>query len=156
MTPKHIVVATDLLPTSAAALTLAVGMAGPLRARVTLAHALEPLSTPPGLEAFALEGMPLDWEERVTKGRSEAAKRRLSELAASASTPMVHVEPLLLFGRLPAVLAEQLAPLGADLLVVGTHGRRGLSHLLLGSVAERLIRHVHCPVLVVHPDEHSA
>jgi nucleotide-binding universal stress UspA family protein len=40
----------------------------------------------------------------------------------------------------------------ADLLVVGTHGRKGVSHLLLGSVAERLVRTAHCPVLVVRPE----
>jgi nucleotide-binding universal stress UspA family protein len=156
MTPKHIVVATDLQTTSAAALTYAVELAGPLGARVTLVHVLEPISTPPGLEAFALEGMPIDWEDRVTTARSEASKRRLAELAARASTPQVQVKAVALFGRLPGALVEQLQPLGADLLVVGTHGRRGLSHFLLGSVAERLVRNVHCPVLIVHPDEQTA
>jgi nucleotide-binding universal stress UspA family protein len=43
----------------------------------------------------------------------------------------------------------------ADLIVVGTHGRRGLSHLLLGSVAERVIRTAPCPVLTVRRAEHE-
>jgi universal stress protein A len=41
-----------------------------------------------------------------------------------------------------------------DLIVMGTHGRSGLSHLLLGSVAEKVIRKAHCPVLVVRPEGH--
>jgi nucleotide-binding universal stress UspA family protein len=152
MTPKHIVVATDLTPTSAAALRQAVALAAPLGAQVTLVFALEPTPTPPGLEAFALEGMPIDWELRVSRARTETAERHLTELAAAASTPAVQVQPRLFTGRLPEALIEQLGPLGADLLVVGTHGRRGLSHLLLGSVAERLLRAARCPVLCVHPD----
>jgi nucleotide-binding universal stress UspA family protein len=54
--------------------------------------------------------------------------------------------------------AEQLvqlaADLDADLVVVGTHGRHGMARLLLGSVAERVIRLAHCPVLVVRPKDH--
>lgn len=42
-----------------------------------------------------------------------------------------------------------------DLIVIGSHGRRGLSHLLLGSVAERVVRIAGCPVLTVRPDQHQ-
>jgi nucleotide-binding universal stress UspA family protein len=42
-----------------------------------------------------------------------------------------------------------------DLIVVGTHGRSGLSHVLLGSVAERVVRKAPCPVLTVHPEGHQ-
>jgi universal stress protein A len=46
-------------------------------------------------------------------------------------------------------IARAAADRGADLIVIATHGRTGLKHLLMGSTAERVIRHVHCPVLVV-------
>jgi nucleotide-binding universal stress UspA family protein len=42
---------------------------------------------------------------------------------------------------------------GHDLVVMGTHGRTGLRHLVIGSVAERVVREAHCPVLVVRPRE---
>jgi nucleotide-binding universal stress UspA family protein len=42
-----------------------------------------------------------------------------------------------------------------DLIVIGSHGRRGISHLLLGSVAERVVRLAGCPVLTVRPDQHQ-
>jgi nucleotide-binding universal stress UspA family protein len=50
-------------------------------------------------------------------------------------------------------LAEEVH---ADLIVVGTTGRRGLEHLVLGSVAETVLRNAHCPVLVVRPKSHAA
>ncbi|MSU84074.1 MAG: universal stress protein [Pedosphaera sp.] len=44
-------------------------------------------------------------------------------------------------------------PLGVDLLVLTTHGRTGLRHMLMGSVAEKIVRHASCSVLVVRPEE---
>ena len=49
---------------------MAKSLAEQLGNTITLVHVLEPAPTPPGLEAFALEGMPLDWEERLLQGRS--------------------------------------------------------------------------------------
>ena len=153
MTPKHIAVATDLSPSSQAALRLALALAAPLGAEVTLLHALEPTAIPPGLEAFALEGMPSGWDERLTRARRDHAERSLDELAAKASSLPSRIKTRLIIGALPEAITDQLAPLGIDLLVVGTHGRRGLARFFLGSVAEKLLRSASCPVLVVHPDE---
>jgi len=151
MTPKHIIVATDLTELSQPAFRMAMSLAEPLGSRITLVHVLEPAPTPPGLEAFALEGMPLDWEERLLQGRSEIASRRLADTAAAESTPKVQVHWRLLQGRMPDALLEEIKALQGDLLVVGTHGRKGVSHFLLGSAAEKLMRGAACPVLVVRP-----
>ena len=77
MTPKHILAATDLEETSLPALRMALDLASGLGARVTLVHVIEPIASPPGLEAYALEGMPADWEQRVERGRLGAVHRRL-------------------------------------------------------------------------------
>lgn len=154
MTPKNIVVATDLSDLSEPAVRTALSYAEQLGGTVTLVHILEPAPTPPGLEAFALEGMPLDWEERLMKGRAEAASQRLGDQAQKATTDKVKVHWRLLQGRLPEALLEELTAMGADLLVVGTHGRKGVSHFLLGSVAEKVMRGAPCPVLVVRPKVH--
>jgi len=56
----------------------------------------------------------------------------------------------------PAVAIVQYArSIGADAIVVGTHGREGVSRLLMGSVAEHVVRHAPCPVLVVRRNEHE-
>jgi nucleotide-binding universal stress UspA family protein len=150
VTPKHIAVATDLSPSSSAALRFALTLAAPLGAQVTLVHAIEPTPMPGGLEAFALEGMPVGWEQRVTQARVADAERRLAEQARQGGA--VAVNTRLVIGSLPDAILEQLGPLGIDLLVVGTHGRRGLAHFFLGSAAERLLRSAPCPVVVVRPD----
>jgi nucleotide-binding universal stress UspA family protein len=50
----------------------------------------------------------------------------------------------------------QAQEVGADLIVMGTHGRRGVNHLMVGSVAERVVRTAHCPVLTVRQPETKA
>lgn len=151
MTAKNIVVATDLSDTSAAALRSAVELAAALGASVTLLHVLEPPPTPPGLEAFALEGLPVDWEERLLRGRALAAQERVASLAKAASTDAVTVSARLVTGLLPDSLVSEIKANGYDLLIVGSHGRTGVAHFFLGSVAEKLVRHAPCPVLVVRP-----
>lgn len=151
MTAKKILVATDLSEASAPALSSAVELGGALGAQVTLLHVLEPPPTPPGLEAFALEGLPIDWEERLLRGRAIAAQERVDQLAKAASTPTVQVVPKLITGLLPDSLMSEIKASGYDLLIVGSHGRKGVAHFFLGSVAEKLVRNAPCPVLVVRP-----
>jgi nucleotide-binding universal stress UspA family protein len=67
-------------------------------------------------------------------------------------TIFVHVR----VGRIGDEIAQLGAEVGADLLVVGTHGRTGMQRLLLGSVAERVVRFASCPVLVVRPKDPHA
>jgi len=151
MLPRHILVATDLSELSLPALTYALELGEALSSHVTMIHVLSPTPTPPGLEAFALEGMPIDWEQRLTQARLSMANDRLQQLVEKYRRPGVHLDAKVLYGLVPEVLAEYIQKLGAHLLVVGSHGRSGLSHLFLGSVAERLMRSVPCPVLVVRP-----
>jgi nucleotide-binding universal stress UspA family protein len=78
-----------------------------------------------------------------TKAASEALKKRLS--AAKYAGVRSSVE----FGD-PSTMVTQLAKREkSDLIVLTSHGRTGLSHLLIGSVAERIVRTAHCPVLVL-------
>lgn len=54
-------------------------------------------------------------------------------------------------GRPAAEILRIAEKLGTDMIVMGTHGRSGLAHLLIGSVAEKVVRHAHCPVVCVKP-----
>ncbi|TNE92384.1 MAG: universal stress protein [Deltaproteobacteria bacterium] len=87
---------------------------------------------------------------------SERSKIRASQrqqldalLASIPEDERGHAE---LFDASPAEALEQISR-KADLLLVGTHGRQGLSRFLLGSVAEKAVRMAHCPVLVLRPHE---
>lgn len=78
----------------------------------------------------------------------EAAVERVKELAP----PDVDVETKVLEGSPSRVIVDEAAPENCDLVVMGTHGRGGIDRLLLGSVAERVVRRSPVPVLTVHLD----
>ena len=78
----------------------------------------------------------------------EAARRRVEEIAQTI-VPNVKRVILIEIGEPGAIIVEVASRVGADLLVMATHGRRGLKRLVLGSVAERVIRESIVPVLVV-------
>jgi nucleotide-binding universal stress UspA family protein len=66
-----------------------------------------------------------------------------------AERPRVSLVPIVREGRPAAVILDVAEEISPDLIVIGSHGRSGLDHLLLGSVAERVLRKARCPVLVV-------
>ncbi len=78
-----------------------------------------------------------------------AAENRLTSLATSLRDKGVAVETLAKEGYPPEVIVDEAETAQADLIVMGTHGRSGLAHLLLGSTAERVVQHAKCPVLTV-------
>lgn len=154
--PRHIVVAIDLgaersgaVDPGRQALLSALDLAQATGARVTVVHAIEPTPTPASMEAYALEGLPTDWAERINEARMRAANHQVQALVGMCERPGLLLAGRVLFGLLPETLNSLIRSIEGDLLVVGTHDRRGLSHLFLGSVAERLVRSAPCPVLVV-------
>jgi universal stress protein A len=85
----------------------------------------------------------------------EEAQRQMDAFTARLElAPTTKISTRLLAGNPAAVLLEELAAGKHDLLVIGTHGRTGLSHLLLGSVAEKLVRLSPVPVLTVPHNYH--
>lgn len=80
---------------------------------------------------------------------AEQARKRLEDLAEPLRRQGWRVETLAREGYPPAVIEAEATALSADLIAMGTHGRTGLRHLLLGSTAERVIQHAPCPVLTV-------
>jgi nucleotide-binding universal stress UspA family protein len=82
-----------------------------------------------------------------------AAEARLDETAASLAREGLMVEPVARQGYPPEVIVEEAEERQVDLIAMGTHGRSGLAHLLLGSTAERVVQRAPCPVLTVRrPD----
>jgi nucleotide-binding universal stress UspA family protein len=145
-TYRRILVPVDFSPSSDHALAAALDLAGKLGARLFLLHVVPiPL---PGWEVYGHEFAP---EQLIEKGR-EGAERELGALAAARSSGAVPIEPLVRVGMPFLEIIAAAREIGADLIVMGTHGRTGLAHVLIGSVAERVVRGSPCPVLTVrHP-----
>lgn len=104
------------------------------------------LHPPPGPFPGQALGDPLvDWEAMAAVERAEA----LAQLEAVARAWGPGTATHLLLGSVPDVLSEHLRRTGPALAIVGTHGRKGLERILLGSVADHLIRHAPCPMLLI-------
>ncbi len=101
----------------------------------------------PATDSYTVWTLP----EGGMKAQVEAAEKQLQADLGSASTAVRHVTVGFPIEEIMKYAGEH----DIDLIVVGTHGHTGLSHLLLGSVAEKLVRLATCPVLTVHPKGHQ-
>jgi nucleotide-binding universal stress UspA family protein len=140
---KHVVVPVDFSDPSKRALDEAIGLVGAFGAKLTLVHVYEP----PG---YAYAGMTYAAVDLLTPIR-DAAKQLLDETLAEARKRVPAADAVLRCGTPWYEIVAVAKEVGADLVVMGTHGRTGLSHALLGSVAEKVLRHAEAPVLAVHP-----
>jgi len=148
---KRIAVAVDGSETSSRALKEAIGLARLMDASLLLLHVCE--EAPVMWEA---EGMGVIPMEGVTEAFVLAGKKLLAKDASRASGQGIVTETKLVEnygGRIGEAISDEARNWGADLLVVGTHGRKGIGHLLLGSVAEGVMRTAAMPVLMVRTPE---
>jgi nucleotide-binding universal stress UspA family protein len=143
----RILVPTDFSATADAALDYAFVVAERFGASVELLHVLDDPFVTDGMAAEAyISEAPLLRSAMLQDARDKLRHR------AGPRTPPVPIGTEVLFGHGARTIADHAAERGADLIVMGTHGRTGVAHLLLGSVAERLVRTAPCPVLTVrHP-----
>lgn len=153
-----IAITTILLPTdgsecSGKATTYALSFAKHYGARVVALHVIDQRWEEQTRVAFAEVGQ--DLSAKIRSGYEEEARRILREVAGAAGKAGVPVETRIVTG----IPYEEIVGVGkglpADLIIMGTHGRSGVSHLLLGSVAEKVVRRAPCPVLTVRQDEHD-
>ena len=139
---RTLLVATDFSDCSTAAVDAAGAWAKALGAEVHVLHAFElPV---PRVMAYDVPVSDL----YIQQGR-EVADRRLREEADRIAATGVSVQTHLAEAPAATSVVRVAAEVGADWIVVGTHGRTGLQHVLLGSVAERVVRLVPCSVLTV-------
>lgn len=145
MTFKKIACAIDFSDTSQHALRVAIRMANEARAELVVAHAWY---LPPPV--FPIESV---FPPEMIQDMIDDAKRRLDNAVRDARAAGVqNVEGTMVTGVPWAVLVTLLENQGFDVCVIGTHGRTGLSRILLGSVAEKVVRHAPCSVLAVRPN----
>jgi nucleotide-binding universal stress UspA family protein len=139
---KNILLATDFSPASEAALPHALTIAGHYGSKLYVAHVICPELA--DLLAPELSPTMLDHARGF-------AQQRIERLLSTGRQQGVPCQPLIGEGAIWDVLLEMIHQNGIDLIVLGTHGRRGLRKLLLGSVAEEVFRMAPCPVLTVGP-----
>lgn len=142
---KQILVPVDFSPVSLQALDYAVELARPFQAGLVVLHVVEPIyyATPADLYGPSANlSMLLDEQQKAAQEQLAVLATRLAEHQVKSETC---VEP----GVPYQVIVDTAARRRVDLIVMATHGRTGLSHLLLGSVAERVVRSAACPVLTV-------
>jgi nucleotide-binding universal stress UspA family protein len=139
---KRILVATDFSPGAQAAVDLAVTMARAIGGRITLLHVDD-------LPAWAYVGAEAMINEDLLRSLAALSAKKLAEARADLLDKGITVEIAQAEGP-PYLAIVRAAELGKfDLIVVGTHGRTGLPHFLLGSTAEKVVRSSPIPVLTV-------
>jgi len=141
MTVYHVLVPIDFSPYAEQALAYAITIAQKLQARVTLLHVIQPpLVAGADMGAWPSPTFLQELETAITRDMA-GYLARVTAAGLAGEIVIVHGVPFQEI--LDTAKARQV-----DLIIMGTHGRTGLSHILLGSVAERVVRLAPCPVLI--------
>jgi nucleotide-binding universal stress UspA family protein len=144
--PSRILVPVDLSEGSRGLIDYALQLAKPFNAELEVIHAWEPpqyvapdlLVAAPGWNSQSLEQVAVD-----------AATKELNGLVKAVESPRP-IKHRVVVGEAASTTLRVAEEGKHDLIIMGTHGRRGLPRLLLGSVAQKVVSRAHCPVLTVH------
>ncbi len=147
---RHILVPTDFGPIAEHALHLAVRLASNFGAKLTLLHVADIKSV--RAEAY-VEG--LAWPKIDVEKSAQSAQSALDRQLSITRKQHPNVEGVLLEGEPWREIVNAAKARGADLIVLGTHGRHGIPRLFLGSVAERVVRYADVPTMTVRTDDHK-
>lgn len=141
---RRILYASDFSKASGKALTSAISLAKVNRAHLTVLHAYVPI-VPLAPEQYIASST---WTQVDAETR-RWAERQVNLLADKAKKAGVRVSAMMVTGDPAQQLVRMARSKRADLIVMGTHGRRGLSKFFIGSVAERVVATAPCPVMTV-------
>ena len=144
MKPFHrILVATDLSPVSVPAIEESIAMAKEYGAELLIAHAYH---GPSVVEAQSISSAVYEeWDRNLRAGVEE----KIQPLVEEARKEGVDARPLIVEGSAHHAIAQAAKDNGADLVIMGTHGRKGVARFFMGSVAARVIASAPCPVMTV-------
>ncbi len=142
MLPKNILVPTDLSEGAEEALDYACELAIQLGAQIHLVNVI-------GIPALGMPELGVALTSTVIDSMIADNQQAIDALATSKAGRANIGQVLLKTGDARAVINQTALEVSADLIVMGTHGRRGVSRALLGSVAESVVRSAPCPVLTV-------
>lgn len=145
----NVLVPTDFSDCANSALEYAIAFGLKFGSRITLLHVLQdPVAMfPEAAIAYPLPGNYLqELQESAEEGLSKIMQKIPSDVGAEAAVR---------HGSAFVEIVRFAKESTCDMIVIGTHGRTGLAHALLGSVAEKVVRKASCPVLTVRPTGHS-
>jgi nucleotide-binding universal stress UspA family protein len=147
---SRIVCPTDFSPTSSRAVDYAATMAKNMGAELILVHVIPTMDYP--LRSFGISSSIQHIEEEIQARAKESLEQRAAKLKESISD--ISTRLIVLNGEAHEATLECAESEKADLIVIGTHGHTGITHALLGSTAEKVVRLSKCPVLTVgNPDK---
>jgi universal stress protein A len=145
MDVRHLLVPTDFSEGSKQAFEYAIGVARTCGAKLTLLHVVE-------LPTYLIDGhAPAHMTTALRDYMQESAQQELARLLPEGAGTPVEIARQVALGVPYQKILETAAAEQVDWIVMATHGRTGLSHLVMGSVAERVVRTAPCPVLTVRP-----
>jgi nucleotide-binding universal stress UspA family protein len=148
-TITNILVPVDFSPHAEHAFTYATTLAERFGAKLALLYVVDDSFVTGGWSSeIYVSNVPELMENLIAD-----ADRRLATLKASAAALGLTAETAVIRGRPAPAIVEHAKNGGFDLIVMGTHGRTGVSHVVMGSVAERVLRKAPCPVLTVRGTE---
>jgi nucleotide-binding universal stress UspA family protein len=150
ITIQHILVPTDFSEPSNAAVKYGRAFAESFRSTLHVLHVVDDfLINWPANEGTAIIPPPAldDLEDR--------ARQQMAQVLSPEDTDRFHARLMVIRGSASAEITNYALAEKIDLIVLGTHGRSPIAHMLMGSVAEKVVRKAPCPVLVVRHPEHD-
>jgi nucleotide-binding universal stress UspA family protein len=151
ITLKKILVATDFSDPSAAALAYGRELARNFGAQLTVVNVVDDVLA----RSFGIDGGVMA-DPDLQRQFEESSRQQVNAAISDEDRVQLKAEGVVLVSHSPAAAITGFArEAGIDLIVMGTHGRGGMAHLLMGSVSERVVRTAPCPVLTVRHPEHE-
>jgi nucleotide-binding universal stress UspA family protein len=145
---KKILYPTDFSESSLEALRYAVTFARDFKARLVLMHVVNEKIFSEGLSLPRLEA-----PEALGQEMAAEAERQMRTLIPATERAGLDVEHVILRGMPFLEIIRYAKANDVDLIVIGTHGRSGMEHIIFGSTAEKVVRKAPCPVLSVRPSQ---
>lgn len=140
---RRVLFATDFSDASERALSYSAALAGRYGSELFIVHAMEPEPR---------EAVPMDPLPRELDRARQGAEKEMKRFVKNSRLKEFSYHPIVTRGDVWSILSDLLEREHIDLLILGTHGRRGLAKLALGSVAEQVLHAASCPVLTVGPN----
>lgn len=146
---RSILLPTDFSECARHALPAATSLARLTRARIICLHVIEPVVPTVGWTPIA-EPLPV---ADISGQLEDSATRELPRLSNCDECAGLDVEEVIVHGDAATEIVRVAKEREVDLIVISSHGRTGLGRIIFGSTAEMVMRHAHCPVLVVKPPQ---